>query len=80
MNNIWKIWICLESWRIYDEKWPEIAKNGIINFLRFTWNINWEVKERKNQEFIKFDTIYKNQTLEFKFVKDFLDFEKISLG
>lgn len=80
MNSIWKIWICLESWSIYDEKWPNIAKKWIINFLRFTWNIDWKIEEKKNQEFIRFDTIYKNKTLNFRFVKDFLDFEKISKG
>ena len=79
MNNIWKVWLCLESGSIYDEKWPEIAKNGIINFLKFTWNIKWEVFEKNNQKLIKFDTIYKNKSLYFKFIKKFNDFEKVSL-
>lgn len=77
MNSIWKKWVCLESWSIYDEKWPEIAKKWIINFLRFTWNIDWQIQKRENQEFIKFDKIYKNKTLNFKFIKEFFDFEKI---
>jgi succinylglutamate desuccinylase len=79
MNTIWKIWLCLESGSIYDEKWPEIAKNWILNFLKFTWNISGKIIENNNQECIKFDNIYKNKTLNFKFVKDFLDFEKVSL-
>lgn len=78
MNLIWKIWICLESWSIYDEKWLSIAKNWILNFLKFTWNIQWKPIIRNNQEFIKFDYIYKNKSLNFIFSKDFLDFEKIT--
>lgn len=80
MNNIWKIWLCLESGSIYDKKWPEIAKNGIINFLRFTWNTEWNPILKQKQEFIKFDKIYKNDTLNFRFKKEFLDFEKVTLG
>lgn len=79
MNKIWKVWICLESWSIYDKKWPKIAKDGIINFLKYTWNIDWKYTIKKNKTFINFDKIYKNESLNFKFVKDFLDFEKISL-
>lgn len=77
MNNIWKIWLCLESGSIYDKKWPEIAKNWILNFLKFTWNIDWKIQKKEKQEFIKFDKIYKNKTLDFKFIKEFFDFEKI---
>jgi hypothetical protein len=32
---------------------------------------------RKNQEYIRFDYIYKNKTKDFRFKKDFSDFEKI---
>ncbi len=77
MNSIWKVWLCLESGSIYDPKWPEIAKKGIINFLKFTKNISWEAETYENQEFIRFDTIYKNRTLDLKFEKQFLDFEKV---
>ncbi len=78
MNNIWKIWLCLESWSIYDPRWYEIAKNWIINFLKFTNNISWDYITSNKQEFIKFDKIFKNQSLNFWFVKEFLDFEKIT--
>ncbi len=77
MNTIWKIWICLESGSIYDTKWSEIAKNWILNFLKFTWNIDGKINMRKNQEYIRFDYIYKNKTKDFRFKKDFSDFEKI---
>lgn len=77
MNTIWKIWLCLESWSIYDPKWPEIAKNGIINFLKFTKNIKGKPIITSNQEFIKFDYIYKNKTMNFKFAREFKDFEKL---
>ncbi len=77
MNSIGKIWLCLESGSIYDPKWQEIAKKGITNFLKYTKNTSWEAETYKNQEFIRFDTIYKNRTLDFKFEKEFLDFEKI---
>lgn len=77
MNSVWKIWLCLESWSIYDEEWPEIAKSWILNFLKFTWNISWEPIVEKWQEFINLNFIYKNKTLDFKFTKKFLDFEKV---
>jgi hypothetical protein len=77
MNNLWKVWLCLESGSIYDEKWYDIAKNGIINFLKYTKNISWKPKIKEKQEFINFDSIYKNKSLDFKFAKQFNDFEKI---
>lgn len=77
MNEIWKIWLCLESGSIYDPKWPEIAKKWILNFLKYTKNIVGIPETFSNQEYIKFDTIYKNKTLDFKFTKTFEDFEKI---
>ena len=79
MNLIWKKWICLESWSIYDEKWVEIAKNWILNFLKFTKNISGNPKTYEKQKFINFDNIYKNKTLNFRFTKEFLDFEKVNL-
>lgn len=78
MNSIWKIWLCLESGSIYDEKWPKTAKEWILNFLRFTWNISWNVTAKEWQTFIRFDRIYKNKTINFRLAKEFLDFEKIS--
>lgn len=80
MNSIGKVWLCLESWSIYDEKWPEIAKNWILNFLKFTWNISWDLIIKKWQEFVRLDYIYKNKTSDFKFSKKFLDFEKVPTG
>jgi len=80
MNNIWKVWLCLESGSIFDIKWPEIARNGIINFLKFTWNIRGKSIIKENQEFINFDKIYKNETTNFRFAKEFADFENISLS
>lgn len=80
MNSIWKVWLCLESGNIYDEKWPKIAKNGILNFLKYTRNIAWKPKIFSNQEYIDFDKIYKNKTLNFVFAKEFKEFEKIKKG
>lgn len=81
MNNIWKKWICLESWSLYDIKWEDwlkrLTKNSIYNFLKYTWNIDWEFKTYKNKININFDYIYKNKTNDFRFIKDFKDFEKI---
>jgi hypothetical protein len=80
MNSIWKKWFCLECWSInfWDKKESEkLAEKSIINFLKLTWNINWKVEIFNNQKFIKFDYIYKNKTLNFKFKKNFKDFEKI---
>lgn len=77
MNTIGKKWLCLESWSIYDKNSVFIAKKSIINFLKFTWNISWDPETMEKQKFIKFDKIYKNKTLNFKFKKKFLDFEKI---
>jgi succinylglutamate desuccinylase len=79
MNSIWKIGLCLESGSIYDEEWAKIAKNGILNFLRFTWNIAWNADvTKKRQIFIRFNEIYKNRTADFRLAKQFLDFEKVS--
>ncbi len=79
MNTIGKIWLCLESGNIYDPKWPGIARNWIINFLKFTWNIKGKAIIKENQEFINFDKIYKNETASFKFSKEFADFERINI-
>lgn len=78
MNTIWKIGLCLESWSIYDPKWPEIAERWIINFLKFTKNIDWETAIKNEQKHIVFDNIYKNTTPNFKFAKKFNDFEPIN--
>jgi len=77
MNSIWKVWLCLESWSIYDKNSEIIAENWILNFLKYTWNVDWEAERYSSQEFIKFDYLYKNKTLNFKFTKEFKDFEKI---
>lgn len=77
MNTVWKIGLCLESGSIYDPAWPEIAKDWILNFLKWTGNVEWLPKEATNQEFVHLDFIYKNKTTDFKFTKKFLDFEKV---
>lgn len=77
MNKIWKIWLCLESWSIYDDKWTRIAENWILNFLRYTWNIQWEPIQYNKKDFILFYRIYKNKSINFKFIKRFKDFEKV---
>ena len=77
MNSIWKVWLCLESGSIYDSMWSKIAKEWILNFLKFSWNINGKVKIYENKKYIKFKEIYKNKTLDFKFSKNYKDFEEI---
>jgi len=77
MNSIEKVWLCLESWSISDLKWTEIAKWWILNFLKLTGNIAWTPTIRNWQELIKLDFIYKNKTINFRFSKKFLDFEKV---
>lgn len=77
MNKLWKIWLCLESGSIYDKKSIDRAKKWIINFLKYTWNIQWKPMQYRKKEFISFNKIYKNQTMDFKFIKKFKDFEKI---
>jgi len=80
MNSIWKVGLCLESGSIFDPKWPEIAKNWILNFLKFTGNIWGAPILRDGQELVELDYIYKNTTLDFHFSKKFLDFEKVPAG
>lgn len=77
-NSIWKIGLCLEVWNLFDIKWQKIAKTGILNFLAFTWNIYWISKINESQNFINFNYIYKNKTMDFRFSKPFLDFEKVN--
>ncbi len=77
MNNIWKIWLCIECWNIGSKIWEKIAKTSIINFLKYTWNIVWKPIIFKNQNFMKFDYIYKSKTNTFILNKKFKDFEKI---
>lgn len=80
MNTIGKVWLCIECWSIYDANGPMLAKESIINFLRYTRNIAWTHKIYDQQEFVKFDTIYKNKNIEFSFAQKFHDMEKISSG
>lgn len=77
MSTIWKIWLCLESWSIYDVNWINVAKKWILNFLKFTWNIDWKPEEYKNQKYMNFDFLYKNTSLDFQFTKNYKDFEKV---
>lgn len=77
MNSLGKIWLCLESGSIYDSNGPKLAEKSILNFLRFTKNIAGEANIHQPQKFIKFTNIYKNKTLDFKFSKQYKDFEEI---
>ena len=78
MNNIWKVWLCLESGSIYDDNSCKIVKKSIINFLKYTKNISWKPKFYNDKKYIKFNKIYKNKTNNFIFTKKFRDFEQIS--
>ena len=79
MYNIWKIWFCIESGSIYDKKWPQIAYQSIINFLKLTGNIKWKAKIfNKNQTHIHCQKMYKSQTDNFVLAKKFKDFEYIA--
>lgn len=77
MNKIWKIWLCLESGSIYDKKSNDRANKWILNFLKYTWNIQWKPIKYNKKEFISFYKIYKNKNKDFRFFKKFKDFEKI---
>ncbi len=80
MNSIWKIWLCVESGSIYDPNGPKIAKQSILNFLKFTKNIVWNPNKYAQQTTINFDFIYKNKSLNLQFRKKFRDFEKVRKG
>ncbi len=81
MNSIGKCWICLECWSIYDSGCESLAKNSVLNFLKFTGNISWTVLEfdaALDQKYIRFDTLYKNTSSRFRFNKIFADFEEVA--
>lgn len=79
MNSIWKIGICLEVGSIYDTIWVDFANKAINNFLKYTWNINWDIKIYNNKQVkINFNYIYKNESLKFTFLKDYKDFQYIN--
>jgi len=79
MNSIWKKWFCIECGSInFGDKNQtiEFAKKSIINFLKVTKNIDWKPQIYNNNiKYLKFDYIHKNKNLEFKFTKEFKDFE-----
>ena len=77
MNSIGKKWLCIECGSIYDNDGSKLAKESIINFLRYTGNLYWKAISYNKQSYIKFDTIYKSKTNKFIFEKWFRDMEKI---
>lgn len=81
MNSIWKKWVCIECGSIKSEDKGEsikLAKKSIKNFLKYMWNISWETQIYKKLSTINFDFIYKNESLDFKFIKDFKDFDLVN--
>lgn len=81
MDNIWWKGFCLECWSInfWDRnKSIILAKDSIINFLKVTWNIEWECREYNNKkEIIKMDYMYETETDNFNLYKNFKDFEEL---
>jgi succinylglutamate desuccinylase len=80
MNAIWKKGICIECGGIDNEWWNKVAENAIINFLKFTWNIEGKPKKYKNQNSFNFYKIYKTKTDTFILAKTFKAFEKTKKG
>lgn len=78
MYNIWKIWFCIESGSIYDKKWPEIAYQSIINFLKLTGNVKWKAKVfEKKQTHIHCQKMYKSRSNSFLLARKFGDFDDV---
>lgn len=77
MYHLGKPWFCLESWSIYDSKCDKIAEDGILNFLKVTWNIEWTPEAYENFQKVDFDYVYFNKTMDFRFAKDFKEFEEV---
>lgn len=77
MDYIWGKWFCLESGNIKDVKWVKLAKKSILNFLKFTWNIDWKYQVFSDQSKMKLDKLYKTNSNKFVLMKEFKDFEKI---
>ena len=79
MNSIGKVGLCLEAGSIYDNQDVVIqnAKEGVLNFLRFTGNIAGAPILYRDKTRIHFDTIYKNLSSSFRFVKPLGDFEVV---
>ena len=77
MNSIWKIGLCIEAGSIHFDDDGILAKEAIMNFLRITGNIEWQTTIYENQQYYHLDTIIKAKTTEFRFIKKWLDFEKV---
>jgi len=80
VNSRGKCWVCLECWSIYDSGCESLAKNSILNFLKFTGNITGiplEFDAALDQKYMRFGQIYKNKAERFRFAKEFADFEKV---
>ena len=78
MNSIGNKWLCIEAWSIhFDDQWA-LARKAIMNFLRATGNIAWPTEVYSGQEYYILDRIIKAKTSNFRFIKPWLDFEKVT--
>jgi len=77
MNSIWKVGLCIECWNIGNKTWEKIAEESIINFLKFTWNIEWKPILYKGKDHFNFYEIYKTKTDNFRLNREFNEFEGI---
>jgi hypothetical protein len=77
MNNIGRVWLCIECWQIWNNKSKKVAKEAIVNFLKFTWNISWKPTYYRNQNNFNFYKIYITKTDSFRLVKEFDEFSNI---
>lgn len=77
MHNLWKLAHTLECWNHNEEKsfliWIEVVEN----FLNYFWIIELKKKKKLYWEFFKVYDIFKTKTWNFKFEKEFKNFDFI---
>lgn len=76
MNLQNKPGICFECGYLGDNNSIQRAKEAILNFLRFSENIDGEVRLKESQRFLKLKSIYFNKDAPFKVINNLPDFWK----
>jgi uncharacterized protein len=76
MDSLGRVGICLECGYLSDRKSTEVAKKGIIAFIKAVGNLKSDLSKNK-QEILQLFDMYQTKTNCFKLTKKFSDFEMI---
>lgn len=79
MNQIGKIGICVECGYLGNNNSVDFAKNTILNFLKYTNNLNEKTIEYKNKTYFNLFEVYVPK-IDFKLENKLDDFEEIKKG